>query len=71
MHTHPSNEYRAGYEAAKREFAFGVPCSICGKPVIISNKSEIFAQARRKVMDLKIIHKKCPALIVDVTNSKP
>ncbi len=57
-----SVEYVNGYEQARKDFEFSVPCYVCGKPVVISDKSDIYPSVRDKLADLKIRHKECLAV---------
>ena len=56
-----SVEYVKGYEQARKDFEFSVPCYVCGKPVLISNKSSIYPSVKDKLTELKISHKECLA----------
>ena len=57
-----SVEYVKGYEQARTDFEFSVPCNVCGKPVLISNKSNIYPSVKDKLAELKISHKECLAV---------
>ncbi len=55
----PSPDFKKGYDMARDTFQFSVPCYVCGRPVVISDKSNISTAAKSKLEVLKIHHKEC------------
>ena len=54
-----SSEYRRGYDSARDTFQFSITCYVCGRPIIISDQSNVAEQARSKLKELGIRHKEC------------
>ena len=59
MKVNAPSEYKRGYESARDTFQFSISCYVCGRPVIISDQSNISDQAKRKLKELGIRHKEC------------
>ena len=59
MKVNAPSEYKRGYESARDTFQFSISCYVCGRPVIISDQSNVSDQAKRKLKELGIRHKEC------------
>ena len=59
MKVNAPSEYKRGYESARDSFQFSISCYVCGRPVIISDQSNVSDQAKRKLKELGIRHKEC------------
>ena len=59
MKVNAPSEYKRGYESARDTFQFSISCYVCGRPVIVSDQSNVSDQAKRKLKELGIRHKEC------------